>query len=45
MTTNQELKKQGEKIKDMEEGLDQIENNLKRADRQIRIFIRYYLKC
>jgi hypothetical protein len=41
MSTNAELKKQGEKIKEIEEGLDQVETNLKRADKQIRIFIRY----
>ena len=40
MSTNAELKKQGEKIKEIEEGLDQVETNLKRADKQIRIFIR-----
>ncbi|KAI8894473.1 hypothetical protein BC833DRAFT_623931 [Globomyces pollinis-pini] len=38
--TNAELKKQGEKIKEMEEGVEQVETNLKRADKQIRIFIR-----
>ena len=40
MSVNQEVKKQGEKIKEIEEGIDQVESNLKRADKQIRIFIR-----
>jgi SNARE protein len=38
---NEEVKKQGEKIREIEEGLDQVETNLKRADKQVRIFIRY----
>jgi novel plant SNARE len=34
------LKAQGEKLKEVEEGLETIESNLKRADKQMRIFIR-----
>ena len=37
---NEEVKRQGEKIREIEEGLEQVESNLKRADKQIRIFIR-----
>ncbi|KAI8907333.1 hypothetical protein EDD86DRAFT_255692 [Gorgonomyces haynaldii] len=35
-----EVKKQGEKINEIEEGLEQVESNLKRADKQMRIFLR-----
>jgi hypothetical protein len=41
VSVNVEVKKQGEKIKEIEEGLEQVESNLKRADKQVRIFIRY----
>lgn len=37
---NSEVKKQGEKIKEIEQGIDQVESNLVRADKQMRIFIR-----
>ena len=37
---NAELKNQGEKLIKIEEDVEQVESNLKRADRQLRIFIR-----
>jgi SNARE protein len=37
---NSELKDQGAKIIKIEEDVEQVESNLKRADRQMRIFIR-----
>ena len=37
---NSELKDQGEKLLKIEEDVEQVESNLKRADRQMRIFIR-----
>ncbi|KAJ3318788.1 hypothetical protein HDV06_007039 [Boothiomyces sp. JEL0866] len=40
ISVNAEVKQQGEKLKEIEEGLDQVETNLKRADKQVRIFIR-----
>ena len=40
MSVNAEVKQQGEKLKEIEEGLDQVESNLKRADKQIRVFVR-----
>ncbi|KAJ3257256.1 hypothetical protein HK103_004810 [Boothiomyces macroporosus] len=42
ISVNAEVKQQGEKLKEIEEGLDQVETNLKRADKQVRIFIRYF---
>ena len=38
---NGELKNQGEKLLQIEENVEQVETNLKRADRQLRIFIRW----
>ena len=40
VNVNTELKKQGEKLKQIEEDVERVENNLRRADKQIRIFIR-----
>jgi SNARE protein len=40
MAANSELKDQGAKILKIEEDVEQVESNLKRADRQMRIFIR-----
>lgn len=39
--TAQEIKRQGEKLQEIEEGLEAVETNLKRADKQMRIFVRY----
>lgn len=38
--TANELKRQGDKIKEVEEGIEMVESNLVRADKQMRIFIR-----
>ncbi|KAJ3329819.1 hypothetical protein HDU76_007087 [Blyttiomyces sp. JEL0837] len=37
---NDELKKQGEQIHNIADGVDQVESNLKRADKQLRVFMR-----
>jgi hypothetical protein len=34
------MKKQGERLKEAEEGIETVESNLKRADRQMQIFVR-----
>ena len=36
----EELVKMGEKLKEVEQDLDTVEANLKRADKQLRIFVR-----
>nr|KAJ3420014.1 hypothetical protein HK105_006217 [Polyrhizophydium stewartii] len=40
IAVNTELKDQGEKIRKIEEDVERVESNLRRADKQIRIFIR-----
>ena len=40
ISANDELKRQGEKLKEVEQDLDTVEANLKRADKQLRIFVR-----
>lgn len=35
-----ELKHQGDQIKNIAEGIEQVESNLKRADKQLRVFMR-----
>ncbi|KAI9331663.1 hypothetical protein DFJ73DRAFT_856781 [Zopfochytrium polystomum] len=37
---NDELRKQGEQIHNIADGVDQVESNLKRADKQLRVFMR-----
>ncbi|KAI8618899.1 hypothetical protein BC830DRAFT_1106530 [Chytriomyces sp. MP71] len=37
---NDELKKQGEQLHNIREGIDHVESNLKRADKQLRVFMR-----
>ncbi|KAJ3191486.1 hypothetical protein HK101_007668 [Irineochytrium annulatum] len=37
---NEELKKQGEQIHAIAEGVEQVESNLTRADKQLRVFMR-----
>jgi hypothetical protein len=43
VAANTELKQQGEKILDIEKGVMQIESNLKKVDKQVRLFVRYLL--
>ncbi|KAI8828627.1 hypothetical protein HDU77_002735 [Chytriomyces hyalinus] len=37
---NDELKKQGEQLHNIAEGIENVESNLKRADKQLRVFMR-----
>ncbi|KAJ3101664.1 hypothetical protein HDU97_001205 [Phlyctochytrium planicorne] len=37
---NDELKKQGEQIHAIAEGIEQVETNMKRAEKQLRVFMR-----
>ncbi|TPX49374.1 hypothetical protein SeMB42_g01821 [Synchytrium endobioticum] len=39
-TINEELKRQTEQIQNIDADVDQVENNLKRADKQLRVLIR-----
>ncbi|KAJ3399713.1 hypothetical protein HDV05_001568 [Chytridiales sp. JEL 0842] len=39
-SVNVELKKQGEQIQNIADGVEQVESNLKRADKQLRVFMR-----
>ncbi|KAK6092787.1 hypothetical protein MT418_006785 [Batrachochytrium dendrobatidis] len=40
VTVQTELKQQGEKIRQVDEDVERIESNLRRADKQMRVFVR-----
>jgi hypothetical protein len=39
-TVNDEIKRQTEQIQGIDDNVDQVESNLKRADKQLRVLIR-----